>query len=273
MVAPESKHRWATLRALPTLVRIGIAEAVAYRAELLVWILTTSMPFVMLALFTAVGRERPLGTFDEQGFAAYFLVTFIIRQFVTAWASWEINFEVRTGALAMRLMRPVNPVLCYAIENLAAMPIRLVIAAPVAIVALTLVRADQLPPDFAGWLMFFVSWAGAWFLSFLINVMFGTLSLWIDQSMKLMDVWMAGYFSLSGYLVPIALFPPGLRSVVDWLPFHSQIGLPIELLLGTHTRADALALLAVQWAWIAVFGLIVWALWRRGVRRFAAYGG
>ncbi len=273
MLAPPRNHRWATLRALPTLVRIGIAEAVAYRAEMFVWILTTSMPFVMLALFTAVGRERPLGTFDEQGFAAYFLVTFIIRQFVTSWASWEINFEVRTGTLAMRLMRPVNPILCYAIENLAAMPIRLIIAAPVAIVALTLVREDQLPPDFLGWLMFFVSWTGAWFLSFLINVIFGTLSLWLDQSMKLMDVWMAGYLAFSGYLVPIALFPAGLREAVQWLPFHSQIGLPIELLLGTHPRAEAAALLAVQWGWIALTGLLVWALWRRGVRRFAAYGG
>ena len=49
------------LRALPTLVRVGFAEAVAYRAEMLVWLLSTTMPLVMLALMTAVAREGPVG--------------------------------------------------------------------------------------------------------------------------------------------------------------------------------------------------------------------
>jgi len=44
------------LRALPTLLRIGVAETVAYRAEFLVWMLTSTMPFVNLALWS-VARE------------------------------------------------------------------------------------------------------------------------------------------------------------------------------------------------------------------------
>ena len=80
-----------TARALPTLLRVGFAEALAYRAEMLVWILSTTMPLVMLALFSAVDEGGPLGRFDEAGFAAYFLATFIVRQFTACWASWEIN--------------------------------------------------------------------------------------------------------------------------------------------------------------------------------------
>ena len=36
----------ATVRAFPTLLRVGFADAVAYRAEMLVWILATTMPLV-----------------------------------------------------------------------------------------------------------------------------------------------------------------------------------------------------------------------------------
>ena len=46
-----------TLRALPTLLRIGVAETVAYRAEFLVWILTTTLPLVMLGLWTSVAAR------------------------------------------------------------------------------------------------------------------------------------------------------------------------------------------------------------------------
>jgi hypothetical protein len=41
-----------TLRALPTLLKVGFAEAVAYRAEFVVWLLSTNMTLVMLALWT-----------------------------------------------------------------------------------------------------------------------------------------------------------------------------------------------------------------------------
>ncbi len=71
----------ATLRASPTLVRIGVMQAVAYRAELFVWILSNSMPFIMLALFVAVAREGPLGGYGSADFVAYFLATFVVRQF------------------------------------------------------------------------------------------------------------------------------------------------------------------------------------------------
>ena len=49
-----------TLRAMPTLMRVGLAEAMAYRAELLVWVLTTTMPLVMLPLWQAVAETGPL---------------------------------------------------------------------------------------------------------------------------------------------------------------------------------------------------------------------
>ena len=44
------------LRAYPTLLRVGLAEAIAYRAEFLVWMLATTMPLVMLAIMSAMAR-------------------------------------------------------------------------------------------------------------------------------------------------------------------------------------------------------------------------
>src|SRR5262249_40297690 len=93
----------STVRALPTLFRIGFAEMVAFRAEMLVWVLATTMPLIMLALWSTVARDAPVGRFDQQDFVAYFLATFIVRQLTGAWVAWQLSFEVRTGTLAMRL--------------------------------------------------------------------------------------------------------------------------------------------------------------------------
>jgi len=262
-----------TARALPALFRIGFAEAVAYRAEFFVWMLSNTMPLIMLALWSAVAREGPVGRFGQKEFVAYFLATFIVRQLTASWVAWQMNFEIRQGTLARRLLRPIPVMLALGVENIAAQPMRLLVAVPAAGVWLWAVGAGQLPGDPVLWAAFAAAIVGGWLITFLASFAIGSLAFFMESSVKVMDIWLALYFVLSGYLVPIELFPPAVRAVAGWLPFRHQIGLPVELITSSHDRATALALLGQQWIWVAAMlgGALV--LWRRGLARFAAYGG
>ncbi|HEY8088356.1 MAG TPA: ABC transporter permease, partial [Polyangiaceae bacterium] len=80
-----------TARAFPTLLRVGFVDAVAYRAEMLVWVLATTMPLVMLALWVSVAETAPVGRYDQPAFVAYFLCTFVVRQLTGSWAFYEMN--------------------------------------------------------------------------------------------------------------------------------------------------------------------------------------
>ncbi len=88
-----------------------------------------------------------------------------------------------------------------------------------------------------------------------------------------MDVWLALFMVFSGYLIPVELFPPAIRGTIEILPFRYQIGFPVELLTRGLDRGTALRLLLGQWIWVGFLLLGVRALWRRGLQRFAAYGG
>jgi ABC-2 type transport system permease protein len=262
-----------TARALPTLLRIGVHEAIAYRGEMIVWMLATTMPLVMLALWSAVARDAPVGRYGEPQLVGYFLAAFIVRQLTGAWVFYTMNFEIRDGTLSMRLLRPVHPLIAYAAEGIASMPMRVLISLPVAAISLAVVGAGAVTHDLRLWALWVVSIAGAWLISLFVNFAVGCTAFFAESSMKFMDAWLVFYFVLSGYVVPVDLFPPALRAVVDWLPFRYQIGLPVEVMTGAHTPGETLALLARQWMWVAI-GLGTTALmWRRGLRRFAAYGG
>jgi ABC-2 type transport system permease protein len=261
----------ATLRATPTLFRVGWAEALAYRAELLVWILATTMPLVMMALFSAVAREAPIGGLREPEIVAYFLATFIVRQLTGSWAAWQINMEVRQGTLAGKLLRPIDPLYAYAVEQLAAIPLRVLLAVPLAAAALVATSGGRLPRTPSLWFSFGISIALGWAITFLMNAALGILSLWLESSMKLVDLYLVLFFVFSGYLVPITLFPGWLRAVADLLPFRFQIGLPVEILIGL--QSDPAPALLRQAAWTAGLVVLTVLLFRRGLRRFAAYGG
>lgn len=263
----------ASLRATPALLRVGLVASLAYRAELLVWILATTMPLVMMALFATVAREAPIGRLGEREVIAYFLATFLVRQLTGSWAAWEINFDVRQGTLANRLLKPVHPLWAYAMEGIAALPLRLALAGPAAVAALVITSRGYLPRDPLLWLYFALATAGGWAITYLINAALGSLALFMDSSLKMVDVYLLLFFVASGYLVPVEVFPHALRVVIDAMPFRYQIGLPVEILISAHDRATSLRLLLQQWAWIAILLLVTIEVFRRGVRRFGAFGG
>ncbi len=262
-----------TLRALPAIFRVSMAAAVAYRAETFVWVLTTMMPLIMLPLWHAVAEEAPVNGFGQTRFTAYFLGAFVVRQVVGAWAAWTINYEVRTGALSQRLLRPVHPLFFYACENIASIPVRAMIALPVGITALIVTGGSHVPEGWAEWLMMPLALIGAWSIAVFAHVLMGSLSLFMHQSIKLLDLWMAGFFVLSGYLVPIELFPEAVRDIPHWLPFEYQLGFPVNLLTGELSSEEAMAALGAQWSWVAILGSVALFTWNRGIRRYGAFGG
>ncbi len=265
--------RVRTLRALPTLLRVGFAEAVAYRAEFLVWLLSTNMPLVMLALWSAAARDGPVGRYTGAQFTAYFLVALVVRLLTGAWVIWELNFEIRQGTLAFRMLRPVHPLVAYATENLAAVPLRLVLSSPVVVVLLLSSGAPLLSRDPVAWAAFPAALAGGWAITFLAMSLVGALAFYVESAGSVFEIWMGLFGVFSGYLVPLDLFPPWLATLARFLPFRYMLAFPVEMVTGLLPRARALEELAIQWLFVGLLFLLASAAWRRGVRRFSSVGG
>jgi ABC-2 type transport system permease protein len=261
------------LRAYPTLLRVGVADAVAYRAEFVVWMLSMTLPLIMLALWSAIAREAPVGRFDQAAFVAYYLATLVVRQLASSWVFWELNREIREGSLALRLLRPIHPLLTYSAEGLAAVPLRAAVSLPATLLLLFTVGGSHVTHDPVRWLLFAISLVGAFVLSFAIGCIVGTLSLYLESAIGIWQLWMGSYALLSGYLVPLELFGPRLERVTRALPFSYLQAVPVEILLGLRSRTEALVGLLGQWGYALFFVILLLATWKQAERRFAAFGG
>jgi viologen exporter family transport system permease protein len=260
------------LRAYPTLLRIGFAEAVAYRAELLVWMLTTTMPLVMLALWTAVARDGQFGRFRSADFVAYYLGALIVRTIASCWVVWELNMEIRSGTLSMRLLRPIHPFIAYSAEHLAAIPLRAAVALPITVLLLVTTGGSRIASDPVCIALIPLTLAGAWLILFFSQTILGSLAMVIERSQAIWEIWMGVYAVMSGYLVPLELMPRWLATAADWLPFRYMLGYPVEVMVGMADRGATLRGLAAQWTMVVVLALLSTVTWRRGLKRFEAYG-
>ncbi|MCL2178101.1 MAG: ABC-2 family transporter protein [Proteobacteria bacterium] len=265
------------LKMMPSLLRIGFAENIAYRAEMLIWVLATTMPFVMMVMWRSVAEHFDIvggmgQTLGPLQMTHYFLAVFVVRQVVSAWAAWEMNFEIRQGTLSMRLLKPISPLIGYAVSGLTGLPLRLVVALPVLLVFFFL---GGFRPGAEYGLLFLLPLAlvGGWLIVLFANMAIGSLAVFSGSSTRIMEAWMAAFFVFSGYLFPLDLFPDWLAWIGDILPFRYQLGFPVQVLTLSLEVGDALILLGKQWLWVAVLGVLTWVLWRRGVRHFEAFGG
>jgi ABC-2 type transport system permease protein len=261
------------LRAYPTLMRIGFAEMVAYRAEFLVWILTTNMPLVMMALWNAVAAEGPVGRFGQQELNTYYLATLVVRILTSTWMVWELTMDIRGGRLATRLLRPLHPLLAYSAQHLAAVPLRVLVVSPLIVLVFVVSKGDLAITDPAQLGIFVLSLAGAWLLQFVIMVLIGSLAMFVDSALSVFELWLGIHFVLSGYLVPIDLLPAWAVTLARALPFWYMLGFPVETAVGLLDRNAALAALGVQWLYTALLLVIALAVWRAGMKRFVAFGG
>ncbi len=262
-----------TFRALPTLLRIGVAETVAYRAEFVVWILTTTQPLIMMSLWTSVARDGSFKGYDADQFVVYFLATLLVRQLTGNWVAWQMMEEIRQGTMAMRLLRPIHPFVTYTTSHLAALPFRSAIALPL-ILILLVTSHGAITHDHLQLAVVLPSIAMAWLITFSILFAIGALAFFMTQTMALGTLYF-GLFSLfSGYLMPLEMLPGPVARIADWLPFRFTLSVPVEILTKHHlTHTEVWQMLGGQGAWMVITTGLAIVLWNAGVRRFESVGG
>jgi ABC-2 type transport system permease protein len=184
-----------------------------------------------------------------------------------------MNQDIRGGALARRLLKPIHPLIAYSAENLSALPLRAALSLPITVLTLVMAEPGSLPRTPSALAALAAALLGAWLINFLTMAMVGTLAFFLESSTAVYEIWLAAFMLLSGYMVPLELFPPWLRDASAVLPFRYTLAFPVEVLTGMIQGRALVHDLVVQWAYVAGSAAAALLGWRVGIRRYAAYGG
>jgi ABC-2 type transport system permease protein len=256
------------------LFEVWFGQMSAYRAEIVIWMLTGSVPLIMLAVW--IGKAQAgggaVGDFTPQRFAAYFLAAWMSQQLIVAWVSWELDFQIRQGSLSPKLLRPINVFWEHVLSHVAERCIRIPLVAIVLVGGVFLVPGTVLTPDIEHGLTYFLSVQLGWMIRFQIAYCVGLLAFWFDQATAVDELYYIIAAFLTGAFAPLDLYPPAIRALIEWTPFPYQIYYPVQILNGTISWDSTWRVLLIQVVWVAAFALFRTLLWRRGVRRYGAVG-
>ncbi len=257
------------LRKIRVFLSVYYAYMVEYRAELILWVLSGSLPIILMGVWIQAAQGGQFG-FSSVEFARYFLAVFLVRQFTIVWVVWEFEREVVEGRLSPRLLQPIDPVwhhiASHLAERLARMPFSLAL---IGLFFLLYPQAFWLP-SLGQLLLFLLVVAIAFILRFLIQYTFAIFAFWTERASAIEQFWFLFYLFLSGMIAPLELFPEAVRTVVLWTPFPYLIYFPASLIVGMPV--NLVPGLGVMLGWCLISYLANRWLWRRGLKHYSGMG-
>ena len=127
----------------------------------------------------------------------------------------------------------MHPLVAYSAENLSALPLRAALSLPIAVITLLVIEPCARPTSPGrDRRARRVSLLGAWLINFFTMALVGTLAFFLESSTAIFEIWLVAFMLLSGYLVPLELFPAWLRDLATALPFRYTLAFPVEVLTG-----------------------------------------
>ncbi len=262
----------AWLKAYPTLLKVYYARSIEYRGQMVIWILSSILPLVMMLVWIQIANTQgPINGFGSQDFIAYYLMVTLFRRLTGAWIFWDVDADIRNGTLSPQLLKPLHPLHHLLTRVVSSKPIQIVFVLPPIVIASLLleVHYDLRVSTWA--LALWAAW-GALLIEFFAQGIIGSLSFWITQAEAIIEVWFWVRSFLSGWIIPLVMFPIGLQTALLYLPFRYCLAFPIEIILG-YLTPDQIALgFVMQWAWVGVFFVLFQIVWRRGLKVYGAVG-
>jgi ABC-2 type transport system permease protein len=214
-------------------------------------ITNTFFGFLRAYMFIALYESRgTVGGYTLEDALAFTFITQGIAALMALWGPWPIAESVQTGEVAVDLSRPYDFQFAWLAQDYGRAAFQFVARSiPPCIVGM-LAFGVSLPTDPVAWLAAIPAVLLAIAVSFGWRFCLNLLTFWIVDHRGIAGISMLMTTFLSGFLVPVAMWPDGIREVIWLLPFASMVAIPIDIFLGKLQGPDLLAALALQVFWV-----------------------
>jgi ABC-2 type transport system permease protein len=282
---------WRKVRVYATIFRICVEERLVYRGDFMLSTLFRFLPIVtqifLWGAIYAVGTEHAKGEivgYTYGNMVTYYLLTMVARAFssMPGLAS-GIAYDVREGNIKKYITQPIDMLGYLLWHRIAHKLVYYAIAFVPFFIVFYLCR-EFLPgwPD--AWRMgaFCLSLVMAFLIGFLLESLIGLISFWFLEVSSLLFIYMMINYFLSGHMIPLEV----LRSVenpvaqvvltigIDYMPFRFLAYTPTAIFLEKlPTQAAVIRELTIALGWVVALFVANRIAFRRGLKRYGAYGG
>jgi ABC-2 type transport system permease protein len=265
-VTAIAKYTWIGYTSLRS--NLAYAGEIAARTTFMATIL-----FVFIRLWTAVyagaGVDR-LGGLSQRQMLWYLMLTESIVLSAPR-VSLEVDEDVRTGRIAVQLLRPLSYALSLLGKTMGERAVRFSVnLLSGCVVALVLV--GPIPISVRGLVMFGLTLPLAFVVDFLGYFIVGLCAFWLESTIGLGLLYSRLTMLLGGVLMPLEVFPERVQPVLRLLPFATIVYGPSRMFVAPDSRLFW-SMAVLQAASLIVFAIIAGGIQHIAIKRIQSNGG
>jgi ABC-2 type transport system permease protein len=253
----------------------GFRQAAAYRTAAISGAITnTFFGFLRAYVFIALYQSRPdAGGYSLEDALTFTFLTQGMAALIEIWGWWRIADTVQTGQIATDLSRPCDYELYWLAQDYGRAVFQFFMRSVPPFIVGMIAFGAELPPEPALWLAIIPSLFLAVTVSFAWRFCLNLTAFWLLDYRGVAGISNLLAILLSGFTVPVAMFPDAVREVVYVLPFASMVAIPIDVFLGKYSGPDLAAALALQLFWAVTALAIGRLMLAAALRKLVVQGG
>jgi ABC-2 type transport system permease protein len=252
-----------------------VQTKLTYRLSTLISLLASVASYgVFLLVWLAIYRENPrAGPLSRDEMLAYLIAAFLVNSLLVTSVELRFGNRLRMGLIAGDLLRPLGFLMFQMAQAVGDLIVNLVYVLPLFAAGYGFVGAAILPASALSVVLTALSVALSFLIAFGVSYLIVQAAFVLQSGYGVMFLRASLHQVFSGLSAPLVMFPPPLRRVAEWLPFHHEIETPARLWLGLVPWQEVPRLLAGQAAWGVGLVLAGEVIFGAVMRRHQIQGG
>ena len=217
--------------------------------------------------------QETAGAVDADSMMTYVIMSSLLSVLLITNVERRITTSVAKGTVAADMMKPVSVFGIYFAEdigNIAALAFQNML--PILVIGSLMIKVPVMA-DIRALPLFILSVFESFLINWLIAALFGMIAFSAVNIDALIQVKKHLLRLLSGSIIPIWFFPPGVSGFLGSLPFVYIYQLPLSIYIGKGDRAEQMRQMLMQSLWLVILLSAFFFAKDRVTRKVMVQGG
>jgi ABC-2 type transport system permease protein len=255
-------------------IQISWSKHTAYKLNFLLFFVGPTVVFFLIkfniwsSIFALEGVTNVAG-YDRTAMLKYQGWVLIVSFLAQTHSSMQLGEDIRLGRISAFLMYPFGFWKFHAASFLSFQTIQLGVSllTMALLFSCEIFGMFQLKPLLIG-ILYCLLVSALWF-SFQFAL--GLFAFWLEESWMIRVIFALTAQFLSGAVIPLEMFPKGLRSALEYSPFPYMTYWPVKWFMGELEAPIYFGVFNLI-IWLIVINLVGQFIWKRGLKMYTAAG-
>lgn len=258
------------------MVKAGVVQSLFFRSSYFILLFSNIIYMIVIfSLWKAIYASSPNAIINGMSFSdtlIYLVLASALSNAMQTNFIWGFGESIRTGKIALELVRPMNYQAYTFWSNAGRMVLGFFSTFLPTFVLVCILTKGEIKIGF-NLLFFLVSFLMAVIINYCFDFMAGILciyteSIWGVNIMKEVVVLL-----LSGATIPIVFFPEPLQTIMKYLPFQAIYNAPLQVILSDVVSVQMLKNILLQLIWTIIMFILSSLMWKRLITTITINGG